>query len=88
MADKFVRVIVQENAKGAPELNKQGVPRTVDFAKTPEDRQVMELVYSQAVIGRPYRAAGRRAAPSAWRRCAKRSWRRSRTRRCWPKPKR
>jgi len=54
IADKFVRVIVQENAKGAPALNKQGVPRTVDFAKTPEDRQVMELVYSQAVIGRPF----------------------------------
>lgn len=54
VANKFVRVIVQENAKGAAALNKQGVPRTVDFAKTPEDRQVMELVYSQAVIGRPY----------------------------------
>ena len=54
VANKFVRVIVQENAKGAPALNKQGVPRTVDFARTPEDRQVMELVYSQAVIGRPY----------------------------------
>ena len=34
--------------------DKQGVPRTVDFAKTPEDRQVMELVYGQGVIGRPY----------------------------------
>ena len=52
--DNIVRIIVQENAKGAPALNEQGVPRTVDFAKTPEDRQVMELVYSQAVIGRPY----------------------------------
>jgi tripartite-type tricarboxylate transporter receptor subunit TctC len=54
VTDKFVRILVQENAKGAPALNKQGVPRTIDFAKTPEDRQVMELVYSQAVIGRPY----------------------------------
>ena len=54
VAKKFVRILVQENAKGAAALNKQGVPRTVDFAKTPEDRQVMELVYSQAVIGRPY----------------------------------
>lgn len=54
LAKKFVRILVQENAKGAAALNKQGVPRTIDFAKTPEDRQVMELVYSQAVIGRPY----------------------------------
>lgn len=49
-----VRILVQENAKGNPELNKQGVPRTIDFAKTAEDRQVMELVYSQGVMGRPY----------------------------------
>ena len=34
VTDNFVRIIVQENAKGTPELNKQGVPRTVDFAKT------------------------------------------------------
>jgi tripartite-type tricarboxylate transporter receptor subunit TctC len=54
VTDKFVRILVQENAKGAPALNKLGVPRTIDFAKTPEDRQVMELVYSQALIGRPY----------------------------------
>jgi tripartite-type tricarboxylate transporter receptor subunit TctC len=54
LPEKVVRIIVQENAKGLPLLNKQGVPRTVDFAKTDEDRQVMELVYSQAVFGRPY----------------------------------
>jgi len=49
-----VRVLVQENAKGSPILNQMGVPRTVDFAKTAEDRQVMELVYSQGIFGRPY----------------------------------
>jgi tripartite-type tricarboxylate transporter receptor subunit TctC len=54
LAKNFVRILVQESAKGAAVLNKQGVPRTIDFAKTPDDRQVMELVYSQAVIGRPY----------------------------------
>ncbi len=49
-----VRILVQENAKGNAELNKMGVPRTVDFAKTAEDRQVMELIYSQSIFGRPY----------------------------------
>jgi tripartite-type tricarboxylate transporter receptor subunit TctC len=49
-----VRVLVQENAKGSPILNQMGVPRTVDFAKTAEDRQIMELVYSQGIFGRPY----------------------------------
>jgi len=50
----IVSILVQENAKGGAVLNQMGVPRTVDFAKTAEDRQVMELVYSQGVFGRPY----------------------------------
>jgi tripartite-type tricarboxylate transporter receptor subunit TctC len=50
----IVRVLVQENAKGLPALNKEGIPLTVSFAKTAEDRQILELVYSQAVFGRPY----------------------------------
>jgi tripartite-type tricarboxylate transporter receptor subunit TctC len=54
VANDLVRILVQENAKGLPVLHKMGVPRTVDFAKTDEDRQVLELVYSQAVFGRPY----------------------------------
>ena len=54
VANNMVRILVQENAKGLPVLHKMGVPRTLDFAKTDEDRQVMELVYSQAVFGRPY----------------------------------
>lgn len=51
---KMVKVLVQESAAGYPELNKMGVPHTVDFAKTAEQRQVLELVYSQEVFGRPY----------------------------------
>jgi len=49
-----VRVLAQESVKGSPILNKQGVPLTLSFAKTAEDRQVMELIYSQGIIGRPY----------------------------------
>jgi len=49
-----VRILVQENAKGHPDLNRMGVPLTVSFARTEEDRQVMELVYSQAIFGRPF----------------------------------
>lgn len=54
LGEGMVRIIAQENAKGLPALNQQGVPRTLDFAKSDEDRQVLELVYSQAVFGRPY----------------------------------
>jgi tripartite-type tricarboxylate transporter receptor subunit TctC len=54
VANNMIRILVQENAKGLPVLHKMGVPRTIDFAKTDGDRQVLELVYSQAVFGRPY----------------------------------
>lgn len=50
----FMRILVQEHAKGHPIMNKMGVPLAVDFAKSAQDRQIMELVYSQATYGRPY----------------------------------
>jgi tripartite-type tricarboxylate transporter receptor subunit TctC len=49
-----MRVIAQEDLKGHPDLNRQGVPLTISFAKTDEDRQVLELIYSQNIFGRPY----------------------------------
>ena len=49
-----LRPIVQEDLRGHPELNKQGVPLAISFAKTVEDRQVMEVIYSQNLFGRPY----------------------------------
>jgi tripartite-type tricarboxylate transporter receptor subunit TctC len=49
-----IRTIVQLSAKGHPDLNKSGVPRAVAFAKTDDDRKVIELVLSQGVLGRPY----------------------------------
>ncbi len=53
-AQDKVRVMTQLSVKGHPDLNKMGVPRAYDFAKTDEDRQVMELVFSQGTYGRPY----------------------------------
>jgi tripartite-type tricarboxylate transporter receptor subunit TctC len=54
LANGTVRLLAQEATKGHPTMNKMGVPLTLDFAKTAEDRQVMELVYSQLIFGRPY----------------------------------
>lgn len=48
------RLIVQLATKGHPEMNKMGVPLAIDFAKTADDRKVMELIYSQLIFGRPY----------------------------------
>jgi tripartite-type tricarboxylate transporter receptor subunit TctC len=49
-----VRVLAQESIAGDPELNKLGVPRTLDFAKTPEQRQILEIIYAQGVFTRPF----------------------------------
>lgn len=55
--DHTVNILAQEETNGYPDLNKAGVPRTVDFTKTPEQRQILELVYSQEIFGRPFMVA-------------------------------
>lgn len=52
----IVRALVQEDTNGRPELNKMGVPLAVSFARTEEDRSVMELFYSQNRFSRPLAA--------------------------------
>jgi tripartite-type tricarboxylate transporter receptor subunit TctC len=51
---KLVTMILQLSVKGHPELNAMKVPLATEFARTPEDRQAMELVLSQGVFGRPF----------------------------------
>ncbi len=53
-ANKLARVLVQEASVGHRDLDAMGVPKSVDFARTPEQRQVLDLVYSQERFGRPY----------------------------------
>jgi len=50
----FIRVLVQESLGGTPRFNQLGVPKSIDFAKTPEQRAVIELAYAQQAFGRPY----------------------------------
>jgi len=49
-----IRVLVQENLRGNPAFDRIGVPRSIDFARTAADREVMELAYTQQAFGRPY----------------------------------
>ena len=49
-----MRVLAQTHVKGHPDLNKEGVPNAMSFAKTDEERQALELFFSQEVFGRPY----------------------------------
>jgi len=46
--------IAQESLKPDPEMSARHVPLTLDFAKDDEQRQVMSLLYSQEIFGRPY----------------------------------
>lgn len=50
----FAKPLSQQDGTGHPVLNKMGVPREPDFAKTPADKQVLELVYGEQALGRPY----------------------------------
>jgi len=49
-----VVIVVQEDIEGHPELNKMGIPKTVDFVKSQADKDILEIFYSQQVFGRPY----------------------------------
>jgi tripartite-type tricarboxylate transporter receptor subunit TctC len=72
-----IRVVVQENDKGLPELNKMGVPLAVSYAHDEQQRRILEIVYSQEVFARPYFVAAevpadrvqllRRAFMETWR---------------------
>jgi len=48
-----VKVIAQEAVRGHPELDRQGVPLATNFADA-EQKQVLDLFYSQLIFGRPY----------------------------------
>lgn len=50
----LVRPMVQLSTRGHADLNKRGVPRAADLARTEEERKVIELVFSQGEFGRPY----------------------------------
>lgn len=49
-----MQVIVQTHAAGHADLNRKGVPKIGDFAKTPEQRAMLDLYFSQTAFGRPY----------------------------------
>ena len=52
--DNLVKVLVQEDPEGYPELNAKGIPLVRSLAKNEEQRKIFDLVYSQTVFGRPY----------------------------------
>jgi tripartite-type tricarboxylate transporter receptor subunit TctC len=49
-----IKLIAQESGSSHPDLAKMGVPLARDFAKTEEQRKVMDLFYEQTSFSRPY----------------------------------
>jgi len=54
LRDKKMRLLAQENNQPNPDIGRLGVPLTVDFAKTPEARAILEFVFAQSTFGRPF----------------------------------
>jgi tripartite-type tricarboxylate transporter receptor subunit TctC len=49
-----IKIVVQENDKGVPELNKMGIPLTVSYAHDERQRRILEILYTQEIFSRPY----------------------------------
>lgn len=54
LRENRVALLVQERIKGHPDMDRLGVPRSGDFAKTEEQKAILEIIYSQETFGRPY----------------------------------
>jgi hypothetical protein len=52
--DKKVNILVQMGMKPHPDI--KGVPMAIDLARTPEDRQVMEVIFAKFGMSRPFMA--------------------------------
>ena len=50
----FIMPLSQNHMTGNPELTRNGVMLAVDLARSDEDRQVLQLIYSQQEFGRPF----------------------------------
>jgi tripartite-type tricarboxylate transporter receptor subunit TctC len=72
-----IKIVVQENVKGLPELDKMGIPLTVSYAHDEQQRRILEIIYSQEALAHPYFVAAevpadrlqilRRAFMETWR---------------------
>ena len=51
-----LRILLQAALTGHPELDKMGVPKVMDLAKSERDKQVLKLVFARQTMGRPFLA--------------------------------
>jgi tripartite-type tricarboxylate transporter receptor subunit TctC len=50
--DKLVNILVQMGMRAHPDL--KGVPMAIELAKSPQDRQIMEVVFAKFGMARPF----------------------------------
>jgi tripartite-type tricarboxylate transporter receptor subunit TctC len=62
-ADGAVKVLVQEDNVSWPELKAMNVPLSLDFFRDKDQHKLMEVMYAQAVMGRPFVAPPETPAP-------------------------
>jgi hypothetical protein len=52
--ESAVKVLVQQDTQSLPVLKAAGVPLSKDYAKTPQQKQAMEVFLQQGSISRPF----------------------------------
>jgi tripartite-type tricarboxylate transporter receptor subunit TctC len=51
-----LRVVLQLAPVGDPELNQKGIPTVLDYARTDEQRQMLNMVFASVAMSRPFAA--------------------------------
>lgn len=54
LKENFVNIVVQESLHGIPELNARKIPRALEYAKSDEQRRMLEVYYGLQEYGRPF----------------------------------
>jgi tripartite-type tricarboxylate transporter receptor subunit TctC len=54
ISDKKINILLQMGLKTRPDL--KGVPTAIELARTPDDRQIMEIVFAKFGMSRPFLA--------------------------------
>ena len=54
VASKSYRILLQLALEGDPELDTQKIPTVLDLAKTPEEKQIVQLAFSGVSVARPF----------------------------------
>jgi hypothetical protein len=51
-----LRVVLQLAPVGDPELNRKGIPTVLDYARTDEQKQMLNMVFASVAVSRPFAA--------------------------------